>query len=112
MAEAIFNSLTNKARASSAGTMPAENIDPLTIQALEEIGISAERQAPKKITDEMLQKADLIISFGCLIPSMFSQEKFLEWEIKDPKTIEEFRAVRNELAKKIKALLKNKVLYD
>jgi protein-tyrosine-phosphatase len=53
----------------------------------------------------MLENADLIISFGCLIPSAFPREKFQEWQIKAPTTLEEFRAVRDELTEKIKNLI-------
>jgi arsenate reductase len=106
MAEAIFNHFAKNAIAESAGTMPAKEVDPRVKEVLEEIDIAvSERITPKKITDEMLKSADLIISFGCLVPSMFPKEKFQEWQVSDPQTIEEFRTVRDELVNKIKLLI-------
>jgi arsenate reductase len=105
MAEAIFNSLSKNTKAVSAGTMPAQEVDPLTIQVLKEVGITTDSLKPKTVTDEMLKEANLIVSFGCLVPSMFPKDKFQEWHIQDPTTIEEFRTVRDELTEKIKNLL-------
>lgn len=105
MAEAIFNSLLKSDRATSAGTLPAKEVDPLTIQVLREIGIDPEDPKPKLLQDGDLETVDIIVSFGCLVPSMFPKEKFQEWEIKDPRTIEEFREVRDQITKKVKELI-------
>ena len=106
MAEAIFNHFAKKAKAESAGAAPAEAVDPLTIEALSEIGIQAPNLYPKKFTPEMLQKADLIVSFGCLVKAQFPADKFQEWHIEDPRTLKQFRQVRDVLLEKIKMLIK------
>lgn len=105
MAEAIFNSLSKSDQATSAGTSPAKEVDLLTIQVLREIGINPKNPKPKLLQDSDLGTAGIIISFGCLVPSMFSKGKFQEWEIEDPKTIEEFREVRDQITKKVKELI-------
>lgn len=107
MAEAIFNHLIKGMgwRAESAGTAPAQSIDPLTIKVLQEIDIDTEGLRPKKVTDEMLQDANTIVSFGCLVPSMFPKDKFKEWIVDEPKTLEDFRNVRDLLWDKIQGLI-------
>lgn len=100
MAEAIFNHLAKNARAESAGTVPADAVDPMVGEVLAERGIPFTPHPPQKITDEMLSRADFIVSFGCLIPSMFTKEKFEEWIVPDPQTPEEYRAVRDEIFQK------------
>jgi protein-tyrosine-phosphatase len=106
MAAAIFNHFATNATAESAGTMPAEKPDPRVADVLAEIGIVPKTPlVPRKVTDEMLRNADLIVSFDCLAPQMFPREKFIEWEVMVPQTLEEYRLVRDELVEKIKALI-------
>jgi protein-tyrosine-phosphatase len=107
IAEAIFNHFATQARAISAGTMPAGEADPRIPAILQEIGIAApEPMHPQKITDETLQSADMIVSFGCLVPSMFPPEKFEEWRVPDPETDEELRSVRDYLVERIKTFIR------
>jgi len=109
MAEAIFNYFAKNAVAESGGTMPAKEIDPKVKEALKEIDIAiSDDIVPKKVSDEMLANADLIISFGCLVAAMFPKEKFEEWQVSDPQTIEEFRAVRDDLVVRIKTLIQDR----
>jgi protein-tyrosine-phosphatase len=105
MAEAIFNHFSTTAIAESGGVYPADSIDPLTLQVLEEIGISHKGLHPKKFTKENLDNADLIVSFGCLVKSQFPSEKFQEWHVEDPQNLQQFRDARDILVKKIKALI-------
>lgn len=105
MAEAIFNNLSKSAQATSAGTSPAKEIDPLTIQVLNEIDIKPKILAPKLLENSDLDSADIIVSFGCLVPGMFPKDKFREWLVDDPKTIEEYRKVRDEIREKVKTLI-------
>ncbi|MEX2054462.1 MAG: low molecular weight phosphatase family protein [Candidatus Colwellbacteria bacterium] len=109
MAEVIFNHFAINAVAISAGTIPANEVEPRLRATLEEIGIIVpESLTPKKVTDEMLASVDHIVSFGCLVPSMFPPEKFEEWSIANPETDEELRTTRDELVKKIKTLILEK----
>jgi len=105
LAEAIFNHLSHNAYAISGGTFPSKSVDPMTIQVLHEIGINTGHIKPKSLKDEDLDDADLIISFGCLIATLFPKEKLQEWKIKDPQTIEEFRDTRDEITRRVRKLL-------
>ncbi len=95
MAEAIFNHLANKATAESAGTNPAETVDPLVAEVLAERGISFASHSPQAVSDTMVQEADFIISFGCLVPSSSPKVKFEEWVTDVPSTLDEHRQVRD-----------------
>lgn len=102
MAEALFNHIAKFTgwRAESAGTMPADATDPLAFQVLQEAGVPAKNQKPKKITQETLDGTDMIVSFGCLVPSMFQKDKFREWIVDDPKTLDGVRRGRDDLREK------------
>ena len=114
MAEAIFNNLVDAkgigARAFSAGVKPATEVNPFAVQVLKEIGIDASHQKPKLLTQEMIEKADKIITMSCLAkdvcPAIFLS-KTEDWEIDDPsgKPIEKFRETRDIIKSKVELML-------
>ena len=111
MAEAFFNRLAkNRAVAFSAGTSPAEYINPLVIRVMGELGIDIRRQKPKALTLEMMEKADRAITMGCGVEpacpaSLVPTEN---WELDDPegKSLEEVRKIRDEIKSRVEALVK------
>lgn len=105
MAEAIFNHLAKEPTATSAGTFPSSAVDTRTKKVLQEIGIEAKNIRPKLLTNDMLDSADLIVSFGCINSYIFPEKKFQEWTIKDPTTLEELRLARDEILARVKTLL-------
>jgi len=111
MAEAIFNKLKPTGfLAISAGTRPAEEVNPLVVQALSEIGIDAGRSRPKPITQDMVVEAERIITMGCEAEE-FCPVKFLpkveDWKIEDPKgrSLEEVRSIRDNIRQRVEVLL-------
>ena len=110
MAEAFFNKLASgKAIATSAGTKPSNMVNSKAIEVMKEIGIDMDRQKPKLLAQEMIQKADKIIMMGCEadfcpVPSLQTED----WNIEDPsgKSVEKFREVRDKIRKKIEKLIK------
>lgn len=109
MAEAIFNHLAKEsdlsARATSAGTIPAEEADPQVVDILSKHHIEYTKHKPQKLTNEMLEEVDHIVSFGCLIPDMFPKSKFEEWLVEDPQTLEEYEGVFHIIQQHVVALL-------
>jgi len=105
MAEAIYNHLAKPSKATSAGTFPAKLVDPLTVRVLKEVGIELKNTLPRQLKDTDLEATDLIVSFGCLIPSMFPKDKFQEWHVKDAQTLDEFRLARDQITEKVKELI-------
>ena len=110
MAEGFLNKLSSREfNAESAGTQPADSVHPNAIRAMEEIGIDIRPQRPKWLTREMTQKADRVITMGCgagVCPAVFV-EKVAEWALEDPTagSIERFREVRDEIGRKVEALI-------
>lgn len=112
MAEAIFNSHINgKALAFSAGTKPAERINPVVVEVMREIGLDISKNSPKLLTLEMLEDSDLVVTMGCNVeeacPASFVQTE--DWKLDDPagKSIEQVRQIRNQVDIKAIELVKH-----
>lgn len=81
----IFNYLATKAVPKNAGTIPASEVESRLGMIIEKTGITIPKSlAPKKIAENELLIADHIISFGCIVLSMFPPDKSEEWQIADP----------------------------
>jgi len=109
MAEAFFNRISKAARASSAGTRPASDVNPLAVQAMRETGIDISQARPKLLALEVLEGADRVITMGCAVGDACpgAVVKAEDWGIEDPagKTIDEFRKVRDIIRKKVERLV-------
>ena len=98
----------------SAGTVPADEINPSAIEVMNEVGIDISSQKPKKLTPAMLKNAIAFISMGCGVldscPFPLVQGKLLieDWDLEDPagQDITIFRQTRYEIEQKIKTLAK------
>jgi arsenate reductase (thioredoxin) len=110
MAAAFFNQLADpqKAQAISAGTEPAEHVHPEVLAVMREIGIDLSHVNPQKLTEELAKDAQLLITMGCgdkcpYVPALRRDD----WPLRDPKGLpmEEVRAVRGEVKKRVKDLL-------
>jgi arsenate reductase (thioredoxin) len=110
MSEAIFNSLAGGFHhAISAGSKPAAEVNPKAVQALKEIGLDISGIKPKKLTKELILQADLAVTMGCgedgcpVVPN-----ELREWNLEDPsgQPIEKVREIRDELVRRVQALLK------
>ncbi len=111
IAEAFFNHLAQgKARATSAGTNPANIIDPKVVQIMKEVGLDISSNQPKKLTVEMLNQADKVITMGCgaekACPATFIETE--DWELEDPKgqNIERIREIRDQIKTRVEKLIK------
>jgi len=109
MAEGFLNALANnRVSAKSAGNMPAERVNPLAVQVMNEAGIDISSHKPKMITAEMVREADKVVLMGCgknacpIVPKQVE-----DWHIEDPsgKGIEKFREVRDTIRKKVEKLI-------
>ena len=110
MAEALFNHYAaGKAQAFSAGTQLASHVNPTVVQAMREIGIDISPQRPKKLTLEMLDDADKVVTMGCEVesvcPAAFVPTE--DWQLEDPEgqPIEKVRGIRGEIEAKVKKLI-------
>ena len=92
----------------SAGSSPAEQINPIAAKAMTEVEIDITNQQPKKWTDDMVQEVDVIISMGCgdTCP-VYPGKRYIDWEIDDPagQEIEMVRVVRDQIERHVRELL-------
>jgi arsenate reductase (thioredoxin) len=93
----------------SAGSDPAEQINPNVIRAMEEVGVDLSQEFPKPLTDEVVRAADAVITMGCgdACP-IYPGKTYEDWEVDDPaeKSIEEVRAIRDEIDRRVSELLR------
>lgn len=92
----------------SAGSAPGETLNPAVVAAMAEWGIDISAEVPKKLTDAMAQRADVIITMGCgdSCP-VYPGKRYVDWELRDPagKPVDEVRPIRDEIDERVKALV-------
>lgn len=106
MAGALFNHLAQgKALALSAGTNPAEGVDPIVIQVMQETGIDISGNRPKMLTPEMINKADKVITMGCGVEGVCpaASVETEDWGLEDPKgkPVDRVREIRDAIKEKV-----------
>ncbi len=110
MAEAIFNSLADGRHiAKSAGSKPADRVNPVAVEALKEIGIDISGRKPKKLDADLALWADLAITMGCGDePCPVVTGEIRDWDLEDPhgQPIEKVREIRDEIHRRVEALVK------
>lgn len=93
----------------SAGTDPAEEIEPNVLHAMGELGIDLSRAYPKPLTDDFVRAADAVITMGCGDACPFYPGTYREdWKLDDPagRTIEAVRRTRDEIDRRVAVLLR------
>ncbi|WP_326640317.1 arsenate reductase ArsC [Streptosporangium sp. NBC_01755] len=92
----------------SAGSEPAENINPAAVAAMAEVGIDITGQRPKILTTEAVQDSDVVITMGCgdACP-FFPGKRYEDWKLDDPagQGIEAVRPIRDEIRARIEKLI-------
>ena len=112
MAEGFFRKYAPKGyEATSAGTKPAPEINPLAVEAMKEIGIDLGKQKPKMITNEIISDSVMSVNMGCMdkteCPAVFMKNS-VDWNIEDPKgkSIDKVREIRDNIELKVRQLCK------
>ena len=104
-------------KASSAGTVPSNRVNPVVVEAMRERGINLSKKPPKMLTAEMIDRARLVVTMGCSVeeacprPMLAAmQKKLVDWNLDDPKgkSIDEVRKIRDEIEKKVRTIAKEK----
>jgi arsenate reductase (thioredoxin) len=92
----------------SAGSTPAEEINPAVVDAMQELGVDMSEQFPKPLTDEVVRAADVVITMGCgdACP-IYPGKKYEDWALDDPagQDIETVRVIRDELDERVQKLI-------
>ena len=92
----------------SAGTQPADQINPAAVAAMAEIGIDITAATPKVLTGEAVESSDVVITMGCgdTCP-YFPGVSYRDWKLDDPagQPVDVVRRIRDDIAERIKALI-------
>jgi protein-tyrosine-phosphatase len=92
----------------SAGSDPAEEINPAVVEAMAELGIDLHGEFPKPLTDEVVRAADAVVTMGCgdACP-IYPGKRYLDWELPDPagQNLDAVRAIRDDIDARVQALL-------
>jgi arsenate reductase len=116
MAAALLHRLANgRVRVLSAGSEPADRVDPAVLQAMAEVGIDLSEERPKILTDGAVREADAVVTMGCGDACPFYPGKrYLDWDLPDPagRSIEEVRPIRDEIERRVVALVDELVTED
>jgi arsenate reductase (thioredoxin) len=111
MGEAFLNAIGGGvATAESAGTEPAEGLNPTVVQVMEEAGLDMSGHNPKVMDSDMIARADQVITMGCDVDAGVCPATFVpseDWGLEDPKgkPIEVVRAIRDQVKRKVEQLV-------
>jgi arsenate reductase (thioredoxin) len=97
-----------RVRVISAGSEPADSLNPVVVEAMEELGIDISPEHPKSLEDGMVRESDVVITMGCgdACP-IYPGKRYEDWDLEDPaaKDLETVRTIRDEISKRVDALL-------
>ena len=109
MAAGLLNQLASeRVQVRSAGSQPAEQLNPAVVEAMREIGVDISREFPKPLTGAMVKAADVVITMGCgdACP-IYPGKRYEDWELEDPagKDLDSVRRIRDEISGRVRALI-------
>ena len=94
----------------SAGSEPADQLNPAVVEAMNEVGIDISAERPKKLEDGMVREADVVITMGCgdACP-IYPGKRYEDWDLEDPsgKDLETVRGIRDRISERIDVLLRD-----
>ena len=109
MAAGFMQSLgKDKVNVLSAGSMPKDQINPVAVEVMKEVGIDISNNQPKILTTGQVKESDVVITMGCgdACP-IFPGKRYEDWQLEDPagKDLETVRRIRDEIKSRIEVLL-------
>lgn len=98
----------DKVQVRSAGSAPADAVNPAVVEAMGEVGVDISAETPKVLTVETVQSSDVVITMGCgdACP-YFPGKRYLDWKLDDPagQGVAAVRPIRDEIEQRIRGLL-------
>jgi arsenate reductase (thioredoxin) len=92
----------------SAGSAPADRVNPAVVEVMREVGIDLASQTPKRLTTDAVEASDVVITMGCgdACP-IFPGKRYLDWQLEDPagKSPDQVRPIRDEIDRRVRGLL-------
>jgi arsenate reductase len=97
-----------RVRVLSAGSEPADELNPAVVEAMDEIGIDIAAEQPKRLENEMVRESDVVVTMGCgdACP-IYPGKRYEDWELEDPagKDLETVRRIRDEIRVRVESLI-------
>ena len=108
MAAALLERETGgRVRVLSAGSAPADDVNPAAVEAMREVGIDLARARPRLLADADVREAHVVVTMGCgdACP-VYPGKRYEDWELEDPagKDVEAVRRIRDQIAERVRAL--------
>ena len=108
MAAGLLKHLTgNRVKVFSAGSKPANELNPAAVEAMAEIGIDISQNIPMLFNKSLMEEVDMVITMGCgdtcpILPG----KNYLDWQLDDPadQKIEKVREIRDQIENKVRLL--------
>ncbi|WP_277739154.1 arsenate reductase ArsC [Streptomyces sp. LX-29] len=92
----------------SAGSAPAQTVNPAVVEAMREVGVDISAEVPKVLTVEAVRSSDVVITMGCgdACP-YFPGKRYLDWKLEDPagQGVDAVRPIRDEIENRVRDLL-------
>jgi len=109
MAAGLLNQLAQgRVQVRSAGSEPANQLNPKVVEAMREVGVDVSEEFPKPLTGAMVRAADVVITMGCgdACP-IYPGKRYEDWELEDPagKDLETVRRIRDDIAGRVRNLV-------
>ena len=109
MAAAFLSRLSGgRVEVRSAGSVPADSLNPVVVEAMGEVGIDISAEVPKLLNTEAVQDSDVVITMGCgdTCP-VFPGKRYLDWKLEDPADLglHAVRPIREEIRTRVSGLL-------
>ena len=109
MSRALFEqAAAGRHSADSAGTTPGDRVHTEVVEAMRELGVDVSDRVPQRLTTELAERADVVVTMGCGDECPFIPGKrYVDWDLTDPKgkDHETVRAIRDEIAERVSGLL-------
>jgi arsenate reductase (thioredoxin) len=110
MSEALFvRSAGDRHVAASAGTSPADRVQPEVVEVMRELDIDLSDRTPRLLTRELAEQADVVVTMGCgdecpYIPG----KRYIDWDLPDPTglPIDQVRPIRDDIAQRVERLVR------
>jgi protein-tyrosine-phosphatase len=97
-----------RVRVRSAGSDPADRLNPQVVEAMAEVDVDLDKEYPKPLTDDAVRAADVVITMGCgdACP-IYPGKRYVDWDLEDPagKDLDTVRRIRDEIAGRVEILL-------
>ena len=109
MAAAFLHNLAgDRIEVLSAGSAPADHINPAAVEAMLEVGIDMSAASPKILTEDAVRASDVVITMGCGDAcTIYPGKRYEDWKLDDPagKGVESVRPIRDDIRSRVEALI-------